>query len=132
MIRETAFVLSHKQYAVDMSRLAIQRHEPDSWRSEPSYLVQANAVWYRRRKGVTVACIGTLRTLRDTMPVDAQQFLEQYTDGRYGGDCVGRWDGAGYWGNVPLATQDEHLEVLRPMLDNYPALPAGFDGWWRF
>jgi hypothetical protein len=26
----------------------------------------------------------------------------------------------------------KHLELLRPMLANYPALPGSYDGWWRF
>lgn len=121
LVREAAVT----QYAVDMSRLSIERHEPDDWFREPWFTVRANAVWYRRRKGVTVACIGTLRTSRDTMPVDVRQFLEQYTDGRYGGDCHGRWDRSGYWGNVPLATQEQHLEILRPILDNFPTSSPG-------
>lgn len=132
MIRETEFVLSHKQYAVNLSGLHIQRHEPDDWFTYPWYTIAADAVWYRRRKGVTIACIGHLRTSSNAHPIDVRQFLEEYTDGRYGGDCVGRWDGTGYWGNVPLSTQEQHLAVLRPMLAAYPAVPAGYDGWWRF
>jgi hypothetical protein len=27
---------------------------------------------------------------------------------------------------------EQHLKILRPMLANYPALPDGYDGWWRF
>jgi hypothetical protein len=27
---------------------------------------------------------------------------------------------------------EEHLALLRPMLENFPAVLAGFDGWWTF
>lgn len=27
---------------------------------------------------------------------------------------------------------EEHLALLRPMLANYPAVPDGYSGWWRF
>jgi hypothetical protein len=26
----------------------------------------------------------------------------------------------------------QHLAVLRPMLENCPVIPDGYDGWWRF
>jgi hypothetical protein len=130
MIHETQFLISRKPYAVDLSTLRTQEHTRQD--GTHYYSGRIDAVWFRRRKGVTVACIGTLWDFQDDQPADAAAFLAAHDDGRYGGDCDGRWDGTGYWGNVTLDEQQRHLAVLRPMLANYPDLPAGFDGWWRF
>lgn len=129
MIREEKFLISRKPYAVDLTSLCrTHRETGNTW---AWYTV--DAVWFRGRKTDPVACIGTLRTIiDDPEPATAREFLQRYTDGRYGGDCDGRWDGTGYWGNVPLDVQERHLAILRPMLANYPAVSDGYDGWWTF
>lgn len=132
MIRETRFLISRKPYAVDLNSLRGTRMDTPGGRNPYSYDGRIDAVWFRRRQGVTVACIGTLWDLQHPEPADATQFLRQHDDGRYGGDCHGRWDGESYWGNVTLAEQEQHLAILRPMLANYPAIPDSYDGWWTF
>lgn len=135
MIREDRFLISRKPYAIDLDSLQVG--EPTD---SGHYWAMVNAVWFRRhskgygedRRIVTVACIGTLRNLQDDKPADARAFLAAYTDGRYGGDCQGRWDGTGYWGAEKPEVVEEHLALLRPMLANYPAIPHGYDGWWTF
>jgi hypothetical protein len=129
VIRETKFLISRKPYAVDLASFRRTERQPgNTW---AWYTI--NAVWFRGRKTEPVACIGDLHTLiDDPEPTDAREFLERYTDGRYGGDCHGRWDGTSHWGNVTLEQQEQHLAILRPMLANYPALPDGYDGWWTF
>lgn len=144
MRRETRFVMSHKPYAVDLSSLLTTRQEGQAG---PFWFCTVNAVWFRRkRRGgfgpngavVTVACIGTLWNHQRPEPADAEAFVRAHTDGRYGGDCQGRWDGSGYWGAEDLTVQAEHLAVLKPMLTAYdddpknPAVPDGYDGWWTF
>ncbi|MFJ3507833.1 hypothetical protein [Streptomyces luteogriseus] len=129
MIREDRFLISRKPYAVDLASFRTMEREPG--RNWTWYTV--DAVWFRRRRGETVACIGTLRDIvDDPAPATAEEFLRRFDDGRYGGDTEGRWDGESYWGNVTLAEQERHLAILRPMLANYPALPDGYDGWWTF
>lgn len=132
MIREDRFLISRKPYAVDLSSLRGGLTDTPQGRNEYYFGGHIDAVWFRRRKGVTVACIGQLWDNQYPEPADAVQFLERHGDGRYGGDCYGRWDGTSYWGNVTLAEQERHLAILRPMLANYPAVPEGFDGWWTF
>lgn len=122
MIRTARFLISQRLFAVDLSTLDL---------SEPTH-PQMRAVWYRRRRGVTVACIGRLWDVQNPGPADAAEFLARHDDGRYGGRCEGRWDGTGYWGAEQPAVVEEHLAVLRPMLDNLPQIPPTFDGWWRF
>lgn len=126
MIREDRFLISRKPYAVDLGGLRVTEHEGCS---PTAYLT---AVWFRRRQGVTVSCIGHLWDIQDPAPRDAAEFLARHDDGRYGGTCEGRWDGESYWGNVTLAEQERHLAILRPMLANYPTVPDGYDGWWTF
>lgn len=130
MIRSDKFLIPQRPYAVDLSSL----RKIESFNSPTGdwYWYRIDAVWFRRKQGVTVACTGHLRDLQRPEPADHAQFLAQHDDGRYGGTCEGRWDGERYWGAQEPEVMAEHLELLRPMLANYPAIPAGFDGWWRF
>ncbi|MFE3629514.1 hypothetical protein [Streptomyces goshikiensis] len=132
MIRTDQFLISQRPYAVDLSSLdGTLRDTPQG--DHPHYFHgQVNAVWFRRRHGITVACIGMLWDHQPDQPADAHAFLKRHDDGRYGGDCKGRWDGTSYWGNGTYEQQQEHLAILRPMLASFPAVPQGYDGWWRF
>lgn len=145
MRREDRFVMSHKPYAAELSSLSGAMRTGYQGREYYSGVIRA--VWFRRRRRggygpggavVTVACIGTLWCSQDDRPADGREFLERHTDGRYGGNCIGRWDGIGYWGAENPDVMAEHLKVLRPMLASYeqdpknPQAPAGYDGWWTF
>jgi len=121
MRRETKFVVSRRPYAVDLSSLRTLER--------PAIV---NAVWFRRRQSITVACVGILWDYQDPNPKDAAEFLERHDDGSYGGDCLGRWDGQRYWGAQEPHVIEEHLALLKPMLANYPNVPDAYDGWWRF
>lgn len=80
MIREDRFLISKRPYAVDLSTLRPGR---DGW-------WHISAAWFRRRGGVTYACVGDLYTIQRPAPASPVEFLARYTDGRYGGDCAGR------------------------------------------
>lgn len=114
-------VLAHRPYALDMDSLRVDDHG-----------VAMDAVWFRRRRGVTVACIGHLWDIQRPAPISGLEFLERHDDGRYGGRCEGRWDGVGYWGAEAPELVQAHLRVLQPMLHGYPNVPDGYDGWWTF
>ncbi|MGW3427983.1 hypothetical protein ACWDHW_08500 [Streptomyces melanosporofaciens] len=134
MIREDKFLISRRPYAVDLDTVTGRQV---GGIDRVSFSGACNAVWFRRRRGVTVACLGTLKLwshyLSEPLNLDdPTAILSADLDGRYGGDTEGRWDGESYWGNVTLEQQEQHLAVLRPMLAAYPALPDGYDGWWRF
>lgn len=132
MIREDKFVISRRPYAVDLDSLHHKQYG-ECHDGAPMYTATVNAVWFRRRNRRTIACIGHLWDIQSgDAPKDAAEFLARHDDGRYGGDCHGRWDGERYWGAQKPHTIEEHLAVLRPMLTSYPAVPPGFDGWWRF
>ncbi|WP_030169055.1 hypothetical protein [Streptomyces sp. NRRL S-813] len=127
MIREDRFLISRKPYAVDLSSLRLREDTETGW-----FDGRMTAVWFRRKQRVTVACIGTLWDHQKPAPADALEFLARHDDGRYGGNCLGRWDGTGYWGAEVPDVQEQHLAILRPMLANFPAIPPGYDGWWTF
>jgi len=135
VIREETFTQSHAPYAVDLGSLTVE----DAGAHGHSWAA-ARAVWFRRRREgggpmVTAACLGELRDLQKPAPADARQFLAQYTDGRYGGRCQARWNGKTMWLQPDLADPDHYkaaMELLGPMLANYPAVPEGWNGWWVF
>jgi hypothetical protein len=125
MIREDAFVMSHRPYAVKTDDLFVGAGWPSA----------VPAVWYRRRRGVTVACYGRLWDLQDPRPATVAEFLNAHDDGRYGGHCNARWDGRALWSDGFLSHEDAERvlsSLLRPMLLNFPMVPPGFDGWWTF
>ena len=121
MIREDRFVQSHRPYAVDLGSLAVR---------DGNYCT-LNAAWFRRRKGVTVACLGCLWDVQRSTPESAADFLAMHDDGRYGGDCRSRWDGQRFWSAVQDPNvQAADLALLKPMLAAYPQIPDGFSGRW--
>jgi hypothetical protein len=134
VIRTDRFLISKRLYAVDLSTLRGKQHERDG---RISFHGAVNALWFGRQNGTTRACLGTLGLFSYNLPepVDLDEphtVLSANLDGRYGGDCHARWDGESYWGTGTLADQEQHLAILRPMLANFPAIPPGHDGWWRF
>lgn len=131
MYREDKFVMSHRGYAVDLASFRIDEIRT-GWKGEYA-CATVNAVWFRRKYGVNQAVAGELWDSQWTIPQNAVQFLEQHEDGRYGGRPFARWDGASFWcaGQDP-EENDRYLKLLKPMLVNFPAIPPGRDGWWRF
>jgi hypothetical protein len=134
MIRETKFLISRKPYAIDLDTVAgSQQPRGDRW----AFRGTCNALWFRRRRNTTIACLGTLDLWSHYLPTaldldDPTAILSANLDGRYGGDTHGRWDGENYWGAEKPNLIDLHLAQLRPMLANYPNLPPGYDGWYTF
>lgn len=132
MRREERFVQSHAPYAVDLGSLCLKDRGVSRGTGQPFYKAEVDAVWFRRRNGRTVACVGYLWNHQSPAPGSAEDFLERFTDGRYGGECLGRWDGERYWGAQHPDVIERHLALLQPMLDNHPDVPPGYDGWHTF
>lgn len=134
MKREEKFLISRKPFAIDLTTVELESTEREGvyWLSG-----KCEAVWYRRKNGTTYACLGGLhlwaqwrREAPDLSSPEAM--LGNDLDSRYGGDPVGRWDGDRYWGSQKPFEQALHLMVLEPMIENYPVIPEGYDGWWTF
>jgi hypothetical protein len=129
VIRMSRFVLSARPYAIDLSSLKVV------WPGEGHLenRVTFDAVWFRGPKTAPKACIGQLREYISLgADQDPERVLSCMDDGRYGGECLGRWNGTGYWGTQEPERAAEHMAILRPMLENFPAIPRGYDGWWTF
>ena len=125
MIREAAMLVRDKPFAVDRDSFEVGPED------HPGYCQMA-AVWFRRRHGRVTANAGWLRDYQRPEPAGVTEFLMRYADGRHGGSCAARWDGSTLWCLAGEAERARYLAVLRPMLEGYPALPPGYDGWWRF
>lgn len=126
--------MSHRPYAVELSSF----HVVTNGTSLLWSVGMIEAVWFRRRAGVTVACVGLLRNNQNPTPANVQEFMARFEDGRYGGDCRSRWDGTSFWS----ASQDPNvhmvdLALLRRLLAAYETDPKNptldnHDGWWVF
>lgn len=131
MIRRERFRISDKPYAVDLASLQVR--EPNWEAGDKAFAVSLTAVWFRGPKATPRACIGRLWDyMSGEPPADAVEALARMDDGRYGGDCQGRWNGRGYWGAESPDLAAEHMAILRPMLERFPEIPPGFDGWWDY
>jgi hypothetical protein len=126
MIKAAKFRISDKPYAVDL----------ETYRPEGSGAI--SAVWFRRRREAyngplrTVACAGELRGCLVPDLSTVESFLVTFTDGRYGGDCMARWDGTNLWSLADESARARYKKILVPMLANYPEVPPSYDGWWVF
>lgn len=130
MIRSGKFLISQRPYAINLDSFTVEERDM----GDRLYWVgNVDAVWYRRKNGTTRACIGHIHAYKfDHRPTDVHSFLDSLNDSRNSGDCKGRWDGSRYWGAQEPDVIEQHLAMLRPMIDDCPSLPAGYDGWWRF
>lgn len=134
MILTDRFLISQKPYALNLATLTGEQREQEG---RISFRGSVHALWFRRKDGVTRACLGTLGLWSHYLPepldvADPRAVLSANLDGRYGGDCHARWDGTRYWGAQEPHVQLLHLTVLEPMLANFPAIPEGYEGWWHF
>ena len=129
MLKTADFKISRPMYAVNLDAFSVGGPQAPF----PEWGVVA-AVWFRRKSRVTAACGGFLKAPvhRTGAPADVQDFLARYTDGRYGGDCIARWDGSTLWCLEDEDTRAEYKRLLVPMLAAYPAAPSGWDAWWHF
>jgi hypothetical protein len=135
VIKMDKFVISHDPYAVDLLRMTVEPNErPGSWH------VVIPAVWFRRKRESydgsmrTVACLGTIRDDPETEPELSGEFMAVVGVRwrRVEGDCLARWDGSNLWSLADESTRAGYLDVLRPMLENFPAVPPSYSGWWRY
>jgi hypothetical protein len=141
VIREEKHLISHAPYAVDLDSLSVetrfvQKRILGEWVDDPErplFKCTIRAAWFRRKSGVLSAHLGTLWDTQTTGPANGSAYLRAFTDGRYGGNCFARWDADNLWAPESSWEQmKEYEEFLRPMLERFPEVPPGFDGWWSF
>lgn len=122
MDRADRFTVSGKLYAVDLASFTLNERRRGSM----------DAVWYRRKNGVTYANTGRLWGYGDA--TTAEGFLDEIGTRVYGPMTHARYGPDGLWtpGAVSPAEMDGYVCLLSPMLTDIPSVPAGFDGWWKF
>ncbi len=128
MIKAEKFLISKALYAIKPDSLRLADPHPDGygWWS-------LDAVWFKRKHGVTSACMGYLTDLRRLPPADLAEFLADHKTDPWGGRCRAKWNGESLWSEqLTRAEEEVCLQLLRPMLDNYPGTPGGYEGWWKF
>lgn len=141
MKKQNRFSLSKTLYAVDLSTLLRTQVGNVQSTGKPIYRYEIQAAWFKRRKRLDTSNVGYLSTVSTDFYLhveDEQQvkrFLsETIVDSRYGGRCRSRWDGSRLWSDPSLDRKDQEIDLkfLDSMLDRYPEIPAGYDGWWSF
>lgn len=123
------FTLSKRLYAVNPQSV---KASDVSAENSTLFRVELEAAWFRRKRGVTAACIGILWDYQQEKPTCADEFLRRHDDGRFGANCRARWDGESIWTLGISSQMNEDLAILQTMLDKYPAIPNRFVGWYCF
>lgn len=141
------FVASKKLYALDLDSFQAEEHPYNRLTQDgyPMWSYSINAVWFRKRNNGRMAAffgrlgdISTGRPKSDGSPVTMwtlDEFLDHYSNARYGGSPYGCWDGqAAWWGDEEYRNnfelQQEMIPKLKDMLDNFPAPRTGYTGWY--
>lgn len=136
-IVETTFAPSKKPYAIDWStfetRESVSRFADG--REVAHHIPRVRALWVGRKHGTTYVSEGWLvgRLLDRDQSATIGSFMTNF-DPRYGGDCEARWNGHDLWTQTQKWTIDwvvAQSKRLDEVLQNLPALPAGYDGWYR-
>jgi len=145
-ILEHRFLASKKLYAFDLNSFKaweLPNLTADGYKMW-SYSIQA--VWFaKRNNGLRAAffgAIGDTSTARPTadpsIPTTEwtrDEFFAHYKGARYGASPYGCWDGqAPWWGKDEYRNdfQAQQLAIpkLQDMLNHFPDIPTGYDGWY--
>lgn len=134
MIRADHLVVSRPMYAFDPSTCEARAY------GGVLVGVVVRAAWFRRKKGLLVATVGTYHPMvlrRDQWPTDGtyEAWIAAADDNRYGGSHIASWDGEALLNSDQPVTQGVaavRVRFLDAMLRGFPEPPAGFDGWWTF
>lgn len=134
MIRAPELAVSQPMYAFN----------PDTWAVTgqlPWKVHTVNAVWFRRRRGIIVATVGTYQPMvlnRDNRPAGETyaEWIAAADDNRYGGNWFAAGDGSNIWfaeaRTTPRDLKDQADTLINAAFGAYPDPPPGYDGWWTF
>jgi hypothetical protein len=134
---QAPFRASKKLYAFNPESFTVEASPGGNGFMGHRYSLEA--IWFTRRSnGKRAAVIGELwdhsNTRYTPQPWGLAEFIEQIHTARYGGTPGGVWDGnVAWWGSGYAddgARQAAVLPHLQHQLANYPAIPAGYQGWY--
>lgn len=151
MILLEKYTHSKRPYAVDMRSFVVDHHPATPWIDQNGdmqvsmeyWRLSINAIWFRGKVAAPEACFGTLRWSTGLDPMFGHVCVEDaarvavsvHDDGRYGGDCIAklRSDGTLWTSDQLAVTSTIGFERrLTPVLQGFPSVPDGYDGWWSF
>lgn len=133
MFKTAGLKISRPMFAVNPDALSV----PDASEGGMTRNCVVAAVWFQRKRVQfngplrTGACGGYLsRRVEGSAPVDAADMLSRPAVYGHRANCLARWDGSTLWCLEDEDTRAGYKRLLVPMLEAYPAIPPGFDGWW--
>lgn len=129
MLVQTDFAISKKLYAINPDTIQ-NRYTGDNHAGLPMYKVSIEAIWFRRKNGVEVASKGFLWDHAVGKEWTVEDFINEADTGRYGGSPIGSWDGEDVIGVTNYQAILELVKELDPILNAYPAIPQGYQGWY--
>lgn len=117
LVKLDKFTPSKRPYAIDLS---------SAKRGYSSLYV--DCIWAGRKNGRTTASFGTLNAYR----VETVEELIEKIDMRYGGCSFAKWDGDTLItpSGVTQKLHSQYVEMLDAALNNFPAVPDGYEGWY--
>lgn len=140
LIKSDKFYKSKIQFAVDMSSLKLKEHrsqwtQPDGSikvADKINYYGTIRVVYFKKKDGVLSACEGVLWDWCGEKKLTAEEFLKRVSTKVYGPNCSAKWDGKNLWGQSEIDSILYYRDFLEPILNNYPELPKGYEGWYEW
>ena len=130
MLELTNFAISKKLYAIKRDTF-VATYSGDTQKGEPMYRVSVDAMWFRRKQGIEVISKGKLGDLAVGKEWDIDDFIANVSTARYGGTPFGSWDGYDVIGVTNYEAIVALVKELDPILDAYPDVPVGYEGWYK-
>lgn len=138
MIRKSdRYTASAFFYAFNLNKVKLSHHGPVRNSDDTLTGMSFPAVWFKRKNGEVFVSAGYLsHTVRHptthtlTTEEAIEHFMENY-DPRYGGTVEMKWDGEVMWAPETRWTDVvKYQAILARILDGFPNIPEGFDGWY--
>lgn len=139
IVRRPNFIISKKLYAIDPESFTVTEYHRLADENHVTWRYEIDARWFSKRSNGRIGaffgeltCISSNRNGGEMWTF--KEFMDNYDSARYGGTAFGAWDGQGTWWDSDYANdleaQNEILPSLKETLDNKPAVPKGYEGWY--
>lgn len=117
LVRLDKFTPSKRPYALDLGAYTRSHNR-----------LHINAIWAGRKDGRTTASFGSL----SAYGIETVEELIEKIDMRWGGDSFAKWDGDILItpSGVTQKLHQQYVEMLGAALNNFPAVPDGYEGWY--
>jgi hypothetical protein len=122
------FFISKKLFALNPTSFVSTDHPNNH--PNVRFVNRVEAVWFRRKDGVIAAHLGSFSSFSKTV-LSFEEFKNTIgpMEARYGPTVKAKWDGQNLWGVTDFVEQNRIVAYLDPILQNYPEVPKGLEGW---